>query len=133
MEEALVTRLLATVAITDIFHQHIHWQTRPPNSNSLPALTLSIAADIREYNHDGPDDMQEVRVQFDSRALTYLEAKQGLRAVLSEMETEETVGGYLFHEGRKVSGSDAPKETLGGGTEVFIITMDVMVQFRPEA
>lgn len=128
-EESLIARLLASPIVEPIYHDAVNWQTRPDGS-SLPALTLSIAGDPVEYNHDAPDEWQQVRVQCDSRAETYLEAKQGLRAVLSELETEKTTDDVHFDEGRKVSGSDAPKETLAGGTEVYRITMDVMVPFR---
>lgn len=130
MEEQLIARLLASVAVTNIFGNRIHFQRRPETANSLPALTITVAADSREYNHDAPDDLQEVRLQFDSRAKTYLAAKQGMRAVLSEMEVAKDQGDVHFDEGRKVGGSDAPTETLGGGTEVYRVTMDIMVFFR---
>jgi hypothetical protein len=129
MEEALMARLLATGAITAIYGQRIHFQTRPAGDD-VPALTVSVVSDPRMYNHDAPDDLQEVRLQFDSRAATYLQAKQGIRAVLSEMEKIQEGAGWHFEEGRKVGGGDAPKETLGGGTEVFRITMDILVQVR---
>lgn len=128
-EEQLTKRLLEAVPVAAIFGVAVNWQDRPDGS-LLPALTLSIAADPREYNHDNPDEWQQVRVQVDSRAESYLEAKNGLRAVLSELESEKTLDSVHFDEGRKVSGSDAPKETLEGGTKVFRITMDVMVPFR---
>lgn len=130
MEEALVQRLLATASITAIFGLNIHWQRRPETVNLLPALSLNVVGDPRQYTHDGADDWQEVRIQVDSRARTYLSAKLGLRAVLSELETEHDEGDVHFDEGRKISGTDAPIETLGGGTEVFKITMDIMVGFR---
>lgn len=130
MEEKLVQRLLATVSLDAFYNDRIYWQSIPTQPASLPALTLSIAADPVEYNHDARDDLQEVRIQFDSRALSYGDAKKGLRAVLFEMEQQRVVDGVTFHEGRKVSGSDAPKETWAGGTQVFRITMDVLVQFR---
>lgn len=126
MEEALIARLLATTDITDIYGGHIHWQLRPADANSLPALTITVVADPRNYNHDAADDLQPFRLQFDSRARTYLQAKQGLRAVLIEMEKAKDA----FDEGLKVGGGDAPIETLGGGTEVFHITMDIMVSVR---
>lgn len=130
MEEALIARLLAAPAITAIFGNRIHWQRRPATERDLPALTLNIAADPRAYHHDAPDDLQEARVQFDVRAESYLGMKIGARVVLSEMEAEKDQADVHFDEGLKVSGSDAPNETLGGGTEVFRYTMDIMVSFR---
>jgi hypothetical protein len=91
---------------------------------------MTVAADPVDYNHDGADGWQQVRVQFDSRAASYLSAKQGLRAVKDFLEAAGEQGGIHFDEGRKVSGSDAPKETLAGGTEVFRVTMDMMIPFR---
>lgn len=128
MEEALTARLLASVAITGIFGTRLHWQTRP--NTDAPSLTMTVAADPVDYNHDGADGWQQVRVQFDSRASSYLSAKQGLRAVTAVLEETGDVEGVHFDEGRKVSGSDAPKETLAGGSEVFRVTMDMMIPFR---
>lgn len=130
MEEALIARLLATAAISAHYGNRIWPQTRPADVNSLPAATITVASDAREYSHDGPDDVQEARIQIDSRGRTYSEAKRGLRLILSELETEETVNGVQFDMGRKVSGNDAPKEVLGGGTEIFRVTMDVAIFFR---
>lgn len=129
MEEALMARLLAVAAITDIYGDRIHFRSRP-EGEAVPALTMAVVSDPRIYNHDGPDGLQEVRIQFESRALTYMEAKTGLRAILSEMELEHEGDGVHFEEGRKVAGGDAPKENLSGGTEVFRIDMDILVQFR---
>lgn len=130
MEEALIKRLLATAAIGAIFGDRIFWQRRPSAVGSLPALTLNVVGEPREYTHDGPDDWQQIRIQCDTRGLKYLDAKRGMRVVLSELELEHERLGVHFDEGHKVTGADAPTETLGGGTEVFRITMDIMVPFR---
>jgi hypothetical protein len=121
--------MLNSAVVSAVFGNRIHYQTRP-DAEGLPGLTITVDADPRMYNHDAPDDLQEVRIQFDSRARTYLDAKRGARAVLSEMEAQHEGAGWHFEEGRKVGGGDAPKETLGGGTEVYRIITDILVQVR---
>jgi hypothetical protein len=131
-EEKLVKRLLAVPAITGLVETKIHWNAAP-DTITPPHLNLEVAGDARNYNHDAPDNLQEVRVRFNSRATNYLDAKKIIRAVLTELETAKTVDSVIFEEGRKVSGSDAPTETWAGGTKVFRVIMDVIIQYREGA
>ena len=131
-QEALTARLLAKPVITDIIGSSLAW-IRQPEDVDQTSLTLQIASDAPDYNHDARDDMEEVRLQFDCRGKTYLQAQQLRRAVSSVMEQAETKNGIQFDDGIKVSGFDAPTEVAAGGTTTFRYTMDYMVTFRAVA
>lgn len=127
-EEALTKRLKEAPALAPLLDGRVFWMKRP-DAGQLPALTLSVAGEDRSYNHDAPDDLQEVRLQLDVRAMTALEAKQVSRAVLFELEKPETVDGVSFAEAIQASAVDAPRENLGAGTEVFRVIRDVHIRW----
>ena len=129
MEESLVARLLASETISGLIIDRIHWVSAP-EGEPLPYLVLRIAAGNRQYNHDGPVDLQYPRIQFDSYGETYAEVKALSRAVLSEMEMPHEAEDVEFEDAILVLDQDMPKESLEGGTEVFRVTMDFMVPFR---
>lgn len=129
MEERLVQRLLGSVAISGQVGDRINWVSRPAGKG-LPALTLSIAADPRSYNHDGADDLQYTRVQFDCWGASYSQSKALARAVLSEMETAHQEIDVDFGESFLVFYKDMPMETLEGGAKVFRTTMDIRVPHK---
>lgn len=130
-EEALVARLLAVADISAILGNKINWVARPEGTG-LPAITLTVVSDPFEYTHDGRDDWQQMRVQFDFRALQYITTKQLSRLTLEAMEQDAEVGDVHFDGARKVFGHDAPREALGGGTEVFHYVMDLMIPAKPK-
>ena len=131
-QEAHIKRLLAKPVITDIVGQDIAW-VRQPEQVSQPSLTMTVVGDAPDYNHDGRDDLQEARVQFDCRGNSYLQAQQLRRAVSSVMEQPETVDSIEFHDAIKVNGFDAPTEVAAGGSTTFRYTMDYMVTFKAVA
>lgn len=128
MEEALVARLLAKPAITLMVDGRINWLDRP--TPVLPSITMTVVHSNREYNHDGPDDLQMPRVQFDFWGVSYAQSKMLYRAVLSEMEVAQQFGTVLFEPATEISSHDMPKETLDGGTQVFRYTLEMYVPFR---
>lgn len=128
MEEALIQRLNGKPTLAPLVPGGFHWQRRPDGGN-LTTATLSTAGEDRLYNHEGPDGLQEMRIQIDVRAVSALEAKAASRAILNELEKAETVGGVNFAEAIQVSAVDAPLENLGDGTEVFRVTRDVNIMW----
>lgn len=127
-QEALMKKLLQTVAITNITNE-INWIAIPEEGGAT-SLTLTVVSDPPNYTHDGRDDLYSVRVQFDCRSPRYLTTRQLERAVSFAMEQPETIDQVKFEEGTKVSGFDAPKEATEGGSVGFRYTMDYMVMFR---
>jgi hypothetical protein len=130
MEEALVKRLLAMAAITDIFSTNIFWGAAPEGT-PYPFLVINVAADPGDYDHDGPVKLQFTRMQFDSYSTIFADTVLGSRVVLSEMETAETVDDVVFEDAWKVSSMNMPADPLEDGTPVFRKTMDIMVPHRP--
>jgi hypothetical protein len=130
-EEQLIARLLGAAPVIAIVGNDINWVSRPDVGN-LPALTMTIAADPIGYTHDGRDDWQEVRVQFDSRSTHYIQAKTLNRVVLETLEAPLIIEDMMeFADGRRVSGSDMDRETFAGGTEVFRVRQDIMIPYLP--
>lgn len=130
-QEALMKKLLAKAAITDITNE-LNWVAIPEEGGNT-SLTMTVVGDPPMYSHDGRDNLYQARVQFDCRSPRYLTTHQLERAVSFEMEQPETIDEVSFEEGIKVSGFDAPKETAEGGSVVFRYTMDYMVMFRAAA
>lgn len=128
-EEALTTRLLANVAIAALVNDDIYWVERKEGTGH-PSIVLTIVADIPEYNHDSRDNLQEMRVQVDSRALSPIQTRQLDRLITTELEAPADVGTVRFHEGRKVSGFDAKVDITKGDTSIYRYASDFIIQFQ---
>lgn len=133
MEEALVTRLRATAAIAALagtFHGRpaIDWIERP---EVLPAVTLQDITGGRIYTHGGAVGLGDPVVQIDCWAKTYGTAKLLARAVIAEMETQETVGGIRFGFSFLEDSRAMKPEDLGGGIKVFRQSLDFRVWHQP--
>lgn len=130
MEEALIARLLAEASISAVFGDRIHWSVAPEGS-TMPFLVVSIAAGGQDYTHSGRNAFSMTRTQLDSYSTDALEAIQGSRVVLSELETVETIEGVLFEDAWAVADDDMPAEPLEDGTQVFRRKLEVMIPHRP--
>lgn len=133
MEEALVARLRATAAIAALVgttnsRPAIDWIERP---EVLPAITLQDVTSGRDYTHGGATDLERPIVQIDCWAGTYGEAKLIARAVIAEMETQETVSGTAFGFSFVEASRSMDPEDLGGGIKVFRQSLDFRVWFQP--
>ena len=118
MEENLVARLsaLATGATVD-------WFDRP--RGSFPAIVLTKVSPGRDWTMDGPDGLDEPRVQIDCWSRRKDEAAGLARSVLAELEQERTVGTTLFHPASLESERYAADDLDGGGV-AYRVQQDFM-------
>lgn len=130
MEEALTKRLLASTALGAWVGKSIFWGAKPEGKPS-PYITMQIAARNRDYTHDGPDDLQYPRIQFDVYGKSKAEVTKISRVLLTEMERPQEVDDIVFEESLLAYESDADAERSEAGTPKFRNTMDFMVPHRP--
>lgn len=100
-EQALVTELEATSAITDLVGTRIYPNVIPEDAD-LPAMAYQRISGARTQFHDGSVFWDEARVQFTIRAATYASAKSVIAAMKNKlggfMGTMGGVGGVPVHE-----------------------------------
>lgn len=128
MEEALVARLLAAPAIVAIAGDRVNWIER---AASYPALTLQMITSGRNYKFKGAMQLHRPRIQFDSWAETYGEAKLLKRATLAVVEPAGDVAGVRFSQSFLMSERDLPFETAPDGQKAFRISFDMFVWWNP--
>lgn len=132
MEEALVARLLAAVAISEIVATRVNWGFRV-QAESLPAITLFNVSPARTYTFKGPSGLAGPRVQVDCWAADFATAKALSRAVIDTIEPPATVAGINFHAAFLANERGPSTEDLGGGNAVHRVSLDFFVWFSPAA
>lgn len=95
----LVARLRGDAALAALLGTRIAFFEAARSWEAYPHLVLQEISPGREYTHDGPDGLDEPRIQFDiyAESGTSIEAVEA--ALLAEMEGTATQGGTFFHEG----------------------------------
>lgn len=132
MEEALTARLLASEPLTEIVATRINWGRRV-QGEPLPGLTLMNVSPGRSYTYQGPAGLSGPRVQFDGYALDFLTAKAIGRALITTLETPLTIGGIAFGPAFLAAERGPETQDLGGGAQVFGISLDFFIWFSPAA
>ena len=136
MEEALLTRLREAARLASISGDRVDWFDRPRADDdapaaTLPAITLFKISPGRDWTMDGPDGLDEPRVQFDCWAERKDVAVALARALLAEMEQPRTVDGWRFHE----ASLELERWTIdedAGGAALFRVQMDFTFFHEPE-
>ena len=121
----LITRLRGDAALAARLGARIAWFENARGwGQTYPQLVLQEISPGREYTHDGPDGLDEPRVQFDIYALSGGEIEAVEAALLAEMESPANVGGtgfdHAFLEGRRM----LPSADLADQTRVLRMSMD---------
>lgn len=128
MEEDLVTRYTAAAPIAAIVAAGaIGWLDRP--RGLFPALVLTKVSPGREWTFDGPDGLDQPRIQHDCWALTKAQAVALARAVLAEAEQQRTVGATTFEPADLELERWPEPEGLEGVGPVFRVQLDLMFFF----
>lgn len=82
MEEVFRALLLNSAAVSARVGGRVDWGARV-QGQALPALVLNVVSAAEGLTQQGPDGLQEARVQVDCYALTYGAAKQLSRDVIA--------------------------------------------------
>lgn len=133
MHEDLLTRLNAVAGLSSLGGR-IAWFERPRKSTpEFPALVLTFVSPGREWTHDGPDDLERPRVQFD----LYGPSPAALRTLFKTLRTEMErmphvdIGTTRFHPAALDSQRDMPAEDLTDGVRIFRISADFQFFHEP--
>ena len=121
----LITRLRAVPALAALLDDRIaFFENARRWGQTYPQLVLQEITPGREYTHDGPDGLDEPRVQFDIFAVSGGSIEAVEAALLAAMESEADAGDTRFHhaflDGRRMLASD----DLGNGRRVLRMSMD---------
>ncbi len=96
MIEALISRLKATSAVTDLVDQRIY-PGRRQQAAEYPAISLVLISGAPVYTDDGEAGLENSRVQIDCWGLSYTSAKLAARAVRESLSAfVGTAGGVVF-------------------------------------
>ncbi|ABN78420.1 DUF3168 domain-containing protein [Cereibacter sphaeroides] len=80
MEQALRALLLASSGVTALTEKRVNFGSHPQGAG-FPYVVLNTISDREGLTVNGPDGLQQARVQIDCFAETYMAAKQLSRAV----------------------------------------------------
>lgn len=127
-EGATRARLTGAAAVTAINGGRVYWVDRP-QASALPASVLDKAGGTREQHLKGFNDLRPTRVQLDSFATTYSQAKALLEAMIDALVPENTSNGIQFNRALV----DGEPQTLGERTETQFIhhhTVDLIMWWQ---
>ena len=125
MEAALIAKLLATTAITNLVSTRINWSRRPQGS-ALPAIVLHRIDGTPDVHHGGASGLVSSRVQVDCWAESYGSAKAIARAVEAAITAQTFTQGAIRFD---VILIDAERDdTSDETTPLFRTSLDLMVR-----
>ena len=121
----LVARLGSEPALSSALGDRIAWFEAQRGWTEYPQLVLQEIDPGREYTHDGPDGLDQPRVQFDIYATDPADLQTVEAALMTEMEQAETdAGDTRFHFGFLVLRRFGEVEDLPDQRRLFRLTMD---------
>lgn len=121
----LITRLRADAALAAALGTRIaFFENARGWGDTYPQLVLQEVTPGREYTHDGPDGLDQPRVQFDIYALSGAVIETVEAALLAEMEGAADQGATRFHHGYLESRQMLPSDDLADQTRVLRMSMD---------
>lgn len=128
----LVTRLRAHAGLAALCGARIAWfEAARGWGHTYPQLVLQEIDPGRAYTHDGPDALEQPRVQFD----IYAEGGAAIDAVgaalAAAMEAGGSAGATTFHEGFLQSRATGDPEDLGDQRRVQRMTIDFSFFHEP--
>lgn len=121
----LLTRLRADAGLAALCGTRIAWfEAGRSWVRTYPQVVLTEITPGREYTHEGPDELDRPRVQFDVMAADGAGAQAVESALLAEMEGTATAGATQFHEGFLEDRRTLEPVDLGDQVRVFGLQMD---------
>lgn len=120
----LLTRLRGDAALASVFGTRIAWFQAARSWATYPQLVLQEISPGREYTHNGPDGLDEPRVQFDIYADTDASLLAGEAALMAEMEGTAQVGATRFGNGYLAGRSTPDPDYLANNRPILRLSMD---------
>jgi hypothetical protein len=126
IEQAILTKLLATSGLTDLIGERIYY-VKAPQDVGIPYVVFFKVSGAREHSHDGASGLARPRFQFSCFSETYYEAKQIAEQIQSALQAYSgTMGGA---GGVEVGASFYDNETdmYEEDTKLYHIAVDYMI------
>ena len=86
LEDSLLTKLLATTALTSLVGQRIYYVKAPQNVTT-PYLTYQKISEIPTHSHDGYAGTKDARIQFTAFSPLYLTVKAINKAIFDALDS----------------------------------------------
>ena len=124
MESALIAKLLASTAVTNLVSVRINWSRRPQGA-ALPAIVLHRIDGTPDVHHAGASGLVVSRVQVDCWGASYGSAKAVARAVETAITAQTFTQGATRFDVILIDSErdDSTDET----TPLFRTSLDLMV------
>jgi hypothetical protein len=124
MEAALIAKLLASTAVTNLVSVRINWSRRPQGA-ALPAIVLHRIDGTPDVHHAGASGLVVSRVQVDCWGASYGSAKAVARAVETAITAQTFTQGAVRFDVILIDSErdDSTDET----TPLFRTSLDLMV------
>jgi hypothetical protein len=84
LEEAMIAKLLATTAVTDLVSTRVY-PGSVPQASTMPAIVVNRISGTPIYTDDGESGLQTARLELDCWGETYSSAKTVARAVIAAL------------------------------------------------
>jgi hypothetical protein len=84
LEEAMIAKLLATAAVTDLVSTRVY-PGSVPQASAMPAIVVNRISGTPIYTDDGESGLQTARLELDCWGDTYSSAKTVARAVIAAL------------------------------------------------
>lgn len=125
MEAALIAKLLATTAITNLVLTRINYGRRPQGS-ALPAIVLHVIDRLPDVTHGGRSGVLVSRVQVDCWGASFGSAKEVARAVETAITAQTFTQGAVRFDAILIDSErdDTSDET----TPIFRTSLDLIIQ-----
>lgn len=120
----LITRLRGDAGLAAQLGTRIAFFAAARRWTVYPQLVLQEISPGREYTHDGPDGLDQPRVQFDIYAETDAQLLAVEAALMAEMESPAMVGATSFHHGYLESRSSPDPGDLANNRAVLRLSLD---------
>lgn len=125
MEAALIAKLLATTAITNLVSTRINWSRRP-QAEALPAIVLHVIDRLPDVTHGGASGLLVSRVQVDCWGASFGSAKAVARAVEAAITAQSFTQGVVRFDAILI---DAERDdTSDETTPLFRTSLDLIIQ-----
>ncbi len=125
MEEELLALLLRDGGVASIFGDRI-WPMIAPQTSIRPYAVVQKASAVTDYTTTGASGFKQARVQIDSYAETYSEAKRGIRLIRIAISGRRTgiFQGIFAETERDLTDNDS---IMTLATRPFRVSQDFMV------
>ena len=87
LEDSLLTKLLATTALTALVGQRIYYSGHVPQNVTEPYLVIQKISETATHSHGGYSHQKEARVQFTAYSPSYINIRNINKAIFDALDS----------------------------------------------